>query len=184
MNLTDKMKKWLDLARCIEFDEKMEKIKNKKELSNKEKINLLSRFSMLYMLFNEIFKNFKGNRIGERDRTSERGKIKKFVGCNEKNLEKLKETKYFDLLKEELERKELENLKKGSDEKIQATEIEDLKNLFTAIYIIRCNLFHGDKIGRFDHRDIKLIYCAQGLLDEMFKILEKEGYYGKNSQRT
>ncbi len=125
---------------------------------------------MLYMLFNEIFKEFKNG--GERDN------IKKFIEFNRDRLEKLKETEYFSLLKKELNEKLL-NLREGSNEKIEAENLENLKDLFKAIHIIRCNLFHGDKVRRFDHRDILLIYCVSELLEEMFNIIEKEGYYAR-----
>lgn len=133
-----------------------------------------SKFIFLYLAFDaSLRKRFFINSRNDReaiDSLKGKEKIKLIYFEEMKKDRELEAT--FEALIRELNREPLKNTSRNNGEitEIKITNKEDWKNLIEFIYIIRNNLFHGEKSPE-EFRDWNMVYYAYKLLKPLVEIM-------------
>jgi len=149
--------------------------------SNKCKGKYFIKFALEYFAFNEILKNKYNEHL-------DRGRINKFKNEFrdndkwEKQVLKRAQNTINDL-KKELDKKPLQNLTRNNHNIIEIKDSNDFDGIIEAVYIIRNNLFHGEK-DPDEKRDKHLVGIGSKLLSVFNDYLLEIDSYSMRQQAS
>ena len=130
--------------------------------ANKEIAGSVNQFVCLYIAFNHLYDAEQGTR--EIERIKKYGK--KIYSQNNYNPYSVIDIK-SELLKGVLS--ERTNMRTDTEKLTQ----QDIDELLTSLYYVRCNLFHGSK-SMEDSRSVGLVKDCCTILHSLFEIIDKK----------